>query len=426
MIDKKILIISYLFPPIYDAQSIRWFELATQLLYLGFKVDIIAIDPKVNYSPNKLNNLKIHRIKSGPMETILLSLKKNLNVESSNNASIRNKVLFKLGKSTLETFKKIYGSLLLGDYKTEWFPFCATFLKGLDLNKYDAVITSQFPLVDGLIGLYIKKINHNIFWIADIGDPVCAPYYSKLKKLIDEYFEKKIVQKANRIIVTNKNVRLLLSCKYGVTRKKIEIITQGFDEERFKNKKPKKTKNKIFTMLYSGTFYRGFREPKNLIEALYQLKHLNFKLQITGRNELFLKDFDKVKEKIEFLGFVPYEESLKLQDEADALVNISNKQTHQVPGKIYEYIGSKKPILNIVYDENKDETAWLINRYRIGVVCKNKTEEIKEAILKLYKAWENNRLHKMFDFSNSELLKFSWQAGAKKLGKIIEEGLSER
>ncbi len=425
-LEVSVLIISYLFPPIYDAQSIRWYELATKLSDMGFKVDVVTIKPGAGHSINHSENLKVHRIKSGPMETILLSLKKNLNVESSKNASIRSKVLFKFGKSTLETLKKIYGFLLLGDYKTEWFPLCAAFLKGLDLNKYDVVITSQFPLVDGLIGLYIKKINPNIFWIADIGDPVCAPYYSKFKKPIDEYFEKKIVQKADRVIVTNKNIRLLLSCKYGVTRKKIEIITQGFDAKRFKNRNLKETKNEKFTMLFSGTFYRGFREPKNLIEALYQLKHLNFKLQIAGRNELFLKDFDKVKEKIEFLGFVPHEKSLELQNEADILINISNKQTYQVPGKIYEYISNKKPILNIVYDENKDETAWLINRYRIGVVCKNKTEEIREVILKLYKAWENNKLYKMFDFSNSKLLKFSWQAGAKKLGKIIEEGLSER
>ena len=208
-------------------------------------------------------------------------------------------------------------------------------------------------------------------------------------------------------------------------KEKIEVITQGFDAERFRVQKARKDKNKDFTMLFSGTFYRSFREPDNLIEALYQLKHLNFKLQTAGRNELFLRDFDRIQEKVEFLGFVSYEKSLKLQDKADVLVNISNRQTYQVPGKIYEYIGSKKPILNIVYDKDRDETAWFVKRYRIGVVCENRVEEIKSAVLNLYTAWENNRLPKMFKFDSDELLEFSWQAGVEKLSRIVKEGFSE-
>jgi len=357
------------------------------------------------------------------MESFLQRLKKTLAMESSDNATKRKRASFRLGKLMLETVKKTYGLILAGDYKTEWFPVFISNMNKLGLKEYKVLITSQYPLVDGLIGLYIKSRYPDIFWIADIGDPVCAPYNAKLKKPIDEYFEKKIVQRADRVVVTNRNVRLLLSCKYGVSRKKIEVITQGFDAERFKNKKLESVKNKQFTILFSGTFYRGFREPKNLIDALHQLKHLDFKLKIAGRNELFLKDFDKIKNKVEFLGFVPYEKSLELQENADVLVNISNKQVFQVPGKLFEYIGSKKPILNIVYDKDRDETAWFVNRFRIGLVCENRVDEIKNAILTLYKAWENNKLYEMFNFDNIDLLEFSWQSGAEKLKRIISEGL---
>ncbi len=419
------MLISYLFPPDVDAQAIRWLNLSKSLVGLGYSIDVVkarTIDKRVGVG----SSIRTLSIPSGPFEFFLNIAKTKAGAVGKDNATVRSRVYFSLGKSGLEFLRKIVSGIMVGDYKSEWYPFCIRALEGFDLKKYSVLITSQYPMVDGLIGLFIKRKHPDIFWIADIGDPVCAPYNSKLKKPIDEFFEGKIVKGADRVVVTNRNVRLLLSYKYGVSRKKIEIITQGFDAERFKAEAEKDVKNEKFTMLFSGTFYRCFREPANLIEALYRLKNLNLRLQIAGRNELFLKDFDKIKEKIEFLGFVPYEESLKLQDKADVLVNISNRQTYQVPGKIYEYIGSRKPILNIVYDEDRDETAWFIKRYRIGVVCENRVEEIKNAVLMLYGAWKEGKLSDMFKFDNSELLEFSWQSGAEKLNKIIEDGLSER
>ena len=418
------MLVSYLFPPDVDAQAIRWFNLSKSLTDLGYTIDVVkarTVAKRTDFS----KDIRTLPAPAGPFEFFTSIAKARVGVSEKRNATVRDSAYFSLGKVSLEFFRKVLSGLMVGDYKSEWYPFCLAFLRKLDFRIYDAIITSQYPMVDGLIGLFIKRKHPDIFWVADIGDPVCAPYNSKLKRPIDEYFEGKIVKGADMVVVTNRNVRLLLSYKYGVSRKKIEIITQGFDAERFKAEAEKDVKNEKFTMLFSGTFYRGFREPKSLIEALYRLKNLNLRLQIAGRNELFLKDFDKIKEKIEFLGFVPYEESLKLQDKADVLVNISNKQTYQVPGKIYEYIGSRKPILNIVHDEDKDETAWFIKRYRIGVVCENRVEEIKSAVLMLYSAWEKGKLFEMFKFDNSELLEFSWQAGAEKLKRIIEYGVSE-
>ncbi len=417
--------ISYLFPPDVDAQAIRWYNFSKNLVKLGYSIDVLKAGMFLDCEGVFVDNVRVFHATFGPFDFLTNLLKAKIGLGDKYNATLRTKDYFSLGKKSLELSRKLLNSVMVGDYKTEWYPFCALAVKNISLKKYPVLITSQYPLVDSLIGLYIKNRHPNIFWIADIGDPVCAPYNSKLKKPIDEHFEKKIVRTADRVVVTNRNVRLLLSARYGVPKEKIEVITQGFDAERFRVQKARKDKNKDFTMLFSGTFYRGFREPDNLIEALYRLKHLNFKLQIAGRNELFLRDFDRIKEKVEFLGFVPYEESLKLQDKADVLVNISNRQTYQVPGKIYEYIGSKKPILNIVYDKDRDETAWFVKRYRIGVVCENRVEEIKSAVLNLYTAWENNRLPKMFKFDSDELLEFSWQAGVEKLSRIIEEGFSE-
>ena len=134
----------------------------------------------------------------------------------------------------------------------------------------------------------------------------------------------------------------------------------------------------------------------------------------------FWKQFKKLGKKVKLTGFVPHGKTLEIQDKSDVLVNISNKQVHQIPGKIFEYIAAKKPILNIVYNLENDESVNIIGKNKIGLSCKNDKNYIKEAIIRLYKLWENNTLHSMFHFDDKDLNDYSWQAGAERLDAIIK------
>jgi len=384
----------------------------------GYKIDVVTVKlPKsLVWAGEQIHsNITIFRVFSGFVENISNNIKSKIGTDNAGNVSKRRSRGFRVLKSGYWFLRKVMNNILIGDLRTEWMPFCLKFINKINLSKYSILITSQEPFVDSLIGLVIKKRHPNIFWIADMGDSVLSCYYPKWRRGIDTHFEKKVVGLADKVILTNNNILNSLSVKYGIKKDKFSIVTQGFDS---KNYKAKKSRNKSFIMLFSGTLYENFREPDYLIEAVRDLD-INVKLIIAGRNEGFMKVFEKAQGKVEFVGFVPYSKSLELQQKADVLINISNKQNYQVPGKFFEYLGSGKPILDIVYNK-QDETAKLINNLNVGLVCENSTSDIKKAILQLYTLWKGDKLNDSFDFKNENIYQYSWENGANKIENIIK------
>ena len=423
--EGRILLVAYSYPPLQDPQSIRWFNFSNLLAQKGYKIDVITIKlPDSLIKSNKFrlhSNITVFRIFPGPLENIAYNLKAKIGTDEVGNLLKRQKRRFRLLKTGYWSIRKIMNNILIGGLRTEWLPFCLNFLKSIDISKYSVLITSQEPFVDSLIGLSIKKKNPDLRWIADMGDILLSPYYPKWRQKADIHVEKRIMKNTDRVILTNKNALKLVSKRYDMETDKFAIITQGFSP--YAADSHKKHKNMRFTLFFAGSFYKGFREPDSLIEALSAVD-ANIKFVIAGTNEFFMDRFEAIADKIEFLGLVPYFESLKLQRKADILVNISNKQLYQVPGKFFEYLGSGRPILDIVYDEN-DETAKLTREFNVGVVCRNSACEIRDAILRLYNLWKNDMLENSFDLNNAKPAKYSWESGAEKLCRLIEGRTTE-
>jgi hypothetical protein len=148
------------------------------LLSRVLKIDVITIKhPFEDKTSWNLHNIEIFRIYPGPIEFFALRAKKNIGVDDEGNKEIRKSVKFKIMKSSYWGIRNFVGNLLPGDVRTEWFLFAIRFIKeNIDIKKYDYLITSHEPWVDSLLGLYFKKRNPKIRWIADFGDPYVAPY----------------------------------------------------------------------------------------------------------------------------------------------------------------------------------------------------------------------------------------------------------
>ena len=421
--SKRILLIAYSYPPLSDAQSIRWYFLSKGLVELGYEIDVLTIDlPKnVGNFPFEIpNNIRQFRSFPGLIEGISFKLKSKIGVDTKNNKNLRKRSSFRLLKGGYWLIRRILNSLLVGGIQTEWLPFALNYLRKIDLERYDLVITSQEPVVDSLVGLILKYLRPEVPWIADMGDTFSAPYYPNWRRRLDWWFEKLIVNKADRVILTNNYaLKDLLNRVGSFDTEKFFILRQGFPRKLLDLSNRKRKKNKIFTLVFTGTFYRDFRNPSELIKALSEV-NFDYKLIIAGRNEGFLKDFEIIKDKVEFLGFVSYSESLKLQQEADVLIHLSNKQSIQVPGKFFEYLGARKPILSIVYTK-EDETARLTEELGAGIVCFNSADSIRSAVTKLYNLWKTDTLENFFSVDRKVLEEFTWESNAKKLGRLIEE-----
>lgn len=415
---KKILLISYAFPPAWEAQSIRWYYLTRELSARGYSVDVIT-----TRFPNEIfinERVKIFRLFPGPIEAFFSRLK-NTFAEFSNlsKSEVRQRYLFKRLKSIHMLTKKILSFLLIGDYRNEWLAFALPFAKSLPIENYEILITSHEPMVDSLIGLFLKKRYKHLKWIADIADPFDAFYYPFFWKPLLKRLEKNVVKWAERIIVTNNSMREYFYEKYRLNPKKIQIITQGFDAKSFDIQfKDSNLQNHLFTLSYTGSFYKKERDPSKLFEAL---KELEFPLRIiiAGRNEQFIPKESHLREKILYKGFVPLFESLRIQRESHVLIHLSNRQKKQVPGKFFEYIGSGRPIL-CIKEKDEDETAILTETLRVGIVCKNEKDSIKEAVKRLFEAWKKGKLESFYNPDKAKLMNFSWQTQTERIIECIE------
>jgi hypothetical protein len=404
---KKILLIAYSFPPLQDAQALRWQYITKYLAKLDYKIDVLTIKHPKENDVKVIDGITIHRVYSGFFENIAYRLKNKVNVDGKENEKSRQKFSFRVLKQGYWIIRKFYEWFLPGNITTEWYPFINYYIqKNINISEYNILITSHEPWIDSLIGLKIKEKYSNITWVADFGDPYVSIYTPKHKLWLENYLEKKIYKKTDLMILTNEHVKNFLLSKYDfLLEKETLILEQGFEQILENNK----CLNKRYTILYTGTFYEDFRNPLELSKALYKLP-FDFQFILVGRNEKFIHMFKGLKDKFVFKGFCSHTEVVKLQQDADILIHLSNKQIEQVPGKFYEYLGRNTPIL-VIYQNNKDQLINLTEELGCGISCKNRVQEIIKGIeyLKTEQVKRNDRLINVF----------SWENRAKLLNKRL-------
>ena len=105
-----------------------------------------------------------------------------------------------------------------------------------------------------------------------------------------------------------------------------------------------------YNCVFAGAIYKAARNPSYTFKLFAALAKNNIHLCMVGVERQSLSEFKEIEtvpENITFHGIVPLEQAQKFIEEADILVNIGNVMTNQVPSKIFEYISSGKPIVNI-------------------------------------------------------------------------------
>ena len=420
----KVLLISYLFPPLWEAQSVRWYYLAKELAKMGANIDVLTIFLPFEEKLDLSNNINTIRIPPGPFESILFKVKFKLEIENNKNTSnkknpvLRTTFLFKSLKTIYHINRKILGSLLLGEIRNEWFFKAKKWIDQNNLNSYQVIITSHEPMVDTLLGLYIKKKYPHLLWLADLGDPLTAPYYPFFWKPVLKKIEKEILKKADIVTITNRRLKEKYLSQYKINPQKILIIPQGFDWNFYLNQNNNLSQNPVFTLFYAGSFYKKFRDPTELFRALEEFPY-DFRFYLAGRIEKFLPKSSKLKDKIIYLGVLPHKEVLNWEKKANLLIYIANALEDQISGKFFEYLGSKNPILCITQNPQfDDEILSLINNLNIGKTVHNKKEKILKALLEFYEKFVNNKLN-LNHYNTNLLYKFSWQYYAQKIYKYL-------
>lgn len=400
--NRKILLILYYWPPAGGPGVQRWLLFVRYLKELGV-VPVLYLPENPFYpvtDPDLLSlvpeNLKIYRCKfQEPYGLAALFGRRKARRMSSGiihpkKAGIAERILL-----------WIRGNLFIPDSRIGWVkPAMQELPDILRIEKIDTILTSGPPHSLHLIGLGLKK-RLSIRWIADFRDPWLEIGYmdslfltQKSRKKHAE-LEAAVLNAADTIITTSTITKASFRTK---TPSPIHVITNGYDCETGTGMQPMGK----FTLAHIGSLLTD-RNPVVLWKALRYLcsKSQDFaadlRIELTGitSEEVLcaLKEFDlwsisTVRE------YVSHEEAIKLQRKAQVLLllEIDAPKTQGIlPGKVFEYMASKRPILAI--GPERWEAADLIESTGSGAGYSTREEEaIRLQIWNWYSLYRSGNL----------------------------------
>ncbi|MCL9808759.1 glycosyltransferase family 4 protein [Flavobacterium luminosum] len=423
---KKVLIITYYWPPAGGPGVQRWLKFVKYLPDFGIQPVVYVpenptypiVDADLESEVSEKAIVLKHKILE-PYAMASVFSKKNTKGISSGIIPNQKKQTF-LQKAMLW----IRGNLFIPDARVLWVKPSVKYLKQyLQQEGIDTIITSGPPHSLHLIGLQLKK-ELNVKWLADFRDPwTTIGYHSALK--LSNYADKKhkalereVLNSADTIIVTSKTTKAEFE---RLTSKPIEVITNGYDVEKI----IKEPLDEKFTLAHIGSFLSD-RNPKILWESLSELVAENasfaecFELKLIGKVSQEILDTIAqfgLQHHVRNLGYVSHLEAVQHQRKSQALllVEIDSEETKSIiPGKVFEYMVSERPIVAI--GPKDSDFAELITSTNTGTFYTyNEKDRLKADLLSHFEKYQQNNL-KVYPIG---LQQYSRKNLTEKLVKII-------
>jgi len=428
MEQKKLLIITYYFPPAGGPGVQRWLKFVKYLP--EFNVQPIVYVPENPTYPivdealvSEISD-KVIVLKNKILEPYQLA-----SVFSKNKTKKISSGIFppKKKQSFLDKlFLWVRGNVFIPDARVLWVKPSVSYLeKYIKENNIDTIVTSGPPHSLHLIGLELKQ-KLGVKWFADFRDPWTTIGYHK-SLLLSSYaakkhkeLEYKVLNTADTIIVTSKTTKTEFQ---AITNKPISVITNGYDVENVE----KQTLDEKFTLAHIGSFLSE-RNPQflweSLVELLTEIPSLKNDLEIKLIGAVSQEVLDAIAEfklgdYLNLLGYVSHHEAIAHQKKSQVLllIEINSEDTKSIiPGKLFEYMVSNRPIIAI--GPQGSDFADIIKETNTGVFFDySEKTKLKSVILDFYNQFLEGKLHA----NGVGLQQYSRKNLTKQLVQLINE-----
>ncbi|MCC9261705.1 hypothetical protein MBBWO_07210 [Methanobrevibacter woesei] len=422
---RKVLFIAFYYNHNNEIASKRLQGVAKYLSAYNW-VPIVLV-PKIEGINSQKSNIKIVETDYVDMLDKFLPSKSNSQDNSkvssnSNSSSIMSKLFSKAVSIAGEIFA-------FPDGMKYWYePAFNSACQVIEDENIDAIISSSFPITAHVIAHDLKN-KYNIPWIADLRDLWnLNPYINH--NFIRNHFELNLEKKtfSNVDVLTTTTQKAAETLKTLHPQSKIVPVYSGYDPDEFKHVETIKRDDKL-TFMYAGSLYGGKRDPSILFDAVRQLidegKVEGSKISINfygdKDNLVELVNSYNLEDIVNINGKIPYEDVLKREKSSDVLLLISwmnPKEKMFIPGKVYEYLAFKKPVLSLGYKEGSLKD--LINETNIGHHTSN-LEDTKKVFYSFYK--EYIETGKVSYCGNENASKYSMVETARSFASILDEEL---
>ncbi|TKD66188.1 glycosyltransferase family 4 protein [Flavobacterium sp. ASW18X] len=422
---QKVLIIAYYWPPAGGPGVQRWLNFVKYLPEFG-------IEPIVYVPENPTYPIQDERLAADiPKEVTIL---KQPIFEPYGLAALFGKKQTKqisfglIPKQKKQTFLErlllwIRGNLFIPDARKFWVKPSVKYLTGIiKQQQITTLITTGPPHSVHLIGQKLKR-KSGVTWWADFRDPWTTIGYHKKLKLTrlaanqHKRLERQILLAADGLLVTSDKTKLEFQ---NMTKTPIHVLTNGYEIE------PKPTiLDQKFTLAHIGSLLTD-RNPIALWQALSELVKENYhfaqelQLNLIGVVGEDIKDslaFYQLEDYVTYLGYLGHEEVLEHQAKSQVLLllEIDSPETQGIiPGKLFEYLIAKRPILAIgpkYWEAGERVERHQAGRYHIAT----DKDGIKENLVLWFNAFQNQSL----EVNPINIAQYHRKALTKRLAQLL-------
>ncbi len=399
---KKVLIITYYWPPASGPGVYRFLKFCKYLSEFGWEPIVLTVKngsyPATDHSllnevPANVQVYHSHTLEPFVLYNLISGKKGN-----SVPVGIIPQQVKKNFSQKISFFLR--ANLFIPDARVGWKFFAIRAAKNIiDEHTIDAVITTGPPHSTHLVGLALKR-KFNLPWIADLRDPWTSIYYNKTfprthyAERKDKQFEDKVARTADMLVVVSNGLRE----EFKDRAKNICLIYNGYDETDMPQRKI--TSTELFRLSYIGSL-KPIQNITMMWDVIKELKNENadfkkyFRLQLTGKidpsiiNEIKMRGISDITE---YTGYVTHEIATKQMVETNMLLFIIPQYENSkliITGKLFEYIASTTPIL-AVGPPNGDADALLKENDRQAMIDYNDEVAFRKNLLAHFNIWLSN------------------------------------
>ena len=354
MSARKLVVLTYYWPPSGGSGVQRWVYFTHYLKTLGWEPIVITVDPEQASYPQEDKSLQ--------------ALTKDIRViRTATREPIRGYARW-FGKGSIPQgevpqqhfFQRIAafirGNFFIPDARKGWIPFAQKALRTiLEKESIEWVISSGPPHSTHLT---VESLRHtfNFQWLVDFRDPWSELFYNRqfyrlpfaVRK--DRAYEQEILQHADAVLTTVGG-ELHQQLQVKAPKQRFFALPNGFDANAFAQHQRSQRQGE-FHLVYTGLLTRNQAYPA-LLKALQQMKNgLPLRVSLAGQMELSLVKALQTalpEATIDYHGYLPHAQALTLMHSADVLINFIFEGAHKqmISGKLLEYMATGVPVLSL-------------------------------------------------------------------------------
>jgi glycosyltransferase involved in cell wall biosynthesis len=417
-VKRRVLLVSYYYPPDPSVGSHRWAALGRYLKELGHDVCVITTSAFGTLPDDGDAVLRTADLTASPI------LRRILRRPPLPKDGLPAAVVAPIPRLLLN-------GVVPDPWAASWLPFALRSARArLRREPYDCIVTNSRPNSIHLLGLLLGS--RRPAWVADFEDgwrfdPLSAAWPTRAQDRLDAALEARVVRSADGIVCASPATAADFSRRFAV---EADYIPLGWDPELetelIRAPAPDLDQTRV-NLVHTGalTDTTG-RDPRPLFAALHRLAEEHpgsadrIRVVLAGplsADERRILDESRLGDLVTHIGALPRASALALQRHADALLMLTGEQVSKVPGKVCEYLAASRPIIALA--RAGDEGARIVRETCTGITV---APDDLDGVLDALRSAADGRLTDSYRPANLE--RYRYPAPAEAFAQAIERALA--